>query len=139
MNAELFFDNNSTIVVAACNNPADSSALMRWVLPVLEEWPQQAWRAWLSDQSQPGKVRASLVTGSDKQSGWRDIDVSDFAANGGMCRMLGRGSGLVILTHGTIAKHVLRALDGLTSRLACIAANDPAAKPFKRSFASFGA
>ena len=85
MNAELFFDNNSTIVVAACNNPADSSALMRWVLPVLEEWPQQAWRAWLSDQSQPGKVRASLVTGSDKQSGWRDIDVSDFAANGGMC------------------------------------------------------
>ena len=56
-----------------------------------------------------------------------------------MCRMLGRGIGLIILTHGTIAKHVVRAHDGLTSRLACIAAKDPAAQPFKRSFASFGA
>ena len=64
--------------------------------------------------------------------------MADFDGEATACGSLAFGTGLVFLAHKTVASHLVRALDGLASRMTCFAAGDPIALQFKKYFASFG-
>ena len=138
MTAHLMLDRNGAIVVAGCDTPADTGALLRWIMPVLEQWPKQSWYAFISEKTKDGAIRAALMSETDCRPFWKDVDASEFSSGGAVCETLGGGSGLIIITKDAIATHVIRALEGLAARMACFATSDPLAKPFKRSFVSFG-
>jgi hypothetical protein len=129
---------SGSIIVASCATEAEAWASIRWVLPVLNEWPHQAWAMWLCDSRRCDDARAALIEGPDALPQWTAVDAGDFDADGDICKILAGKMGIVILTHDTIASQALRALEGLVSGLICIATSDPLAKPFKRSFASLG-
>ncbi len=78
-------------------------------------------------------MRAALVSEGDREPAWRDIDL----IGGQLCPVLEQ-SGLVILTHTTIAKDCVRHLEGLAAKLVMIATSHPEAVHFKRPFAAFG-
>lgn len=132
------FAQAGAVVVAGCETIAESGALLRWVAPVLDEWPPQSWQAWIAETSGPGKFRAAMFAGGEAELEWREVDVADFDRETDACRSLAFSTGLVFLAHKTVASHLVRALDGLASRMTCFAAGDPAADQFKKYFASFG-
>lgn len=78
-------------------------------------------------------MRAALVSDDGNEPAWRDIDLS----GGQLCPLLSR-SGLVILTHTTIARDCMRHLEGLAARLVMLETSHPEAVHFKRPFAAFG-
>jgi hypothetical protein len=123
----------AAIVIAACATPCEAQAMMRWLQPMLKAWPSQSWTAWISEKPEGASMRAALVSEGDRDPAWRDIDL-----NGGqLCPMLEQ-SGLIILTHATIAKDCMRHLEGLAARLAMLETSHPEAVHFKRPFAAFG-
>lgn len=127
-----------SIIVASCATEAEAWASIRWVLPVLNEWPRQASAMWLCDSRNCHDARAARIESADAQPQWTQVDAGDFDAHGDICQILAGKVGLLILTQDVIATEVLRSLEGLVSGLVCIATSDPLARPFKRSFASLG-
>jgi len=120
-------------VIAACASVGEAGAMMRWLRPLLEAWPRQSWSAWVTDTNEGATMRATLVSDDGSEPVWRDVDL----AGGSLCPILSR-SGLVILTHSTIAKEAMRHLEGLVSKLVAIETSHPEAVHFKRPFAAFG-
>jgi hypothetical protein len=123
----------AAIVIAACETVSEAGTMMRWVRPMLESWPRQCWTAWITDKNERATIRAALVSDDGSEPAWRGVDLS----GGELCPVLER-SGLVILTHATIARDVARHLEGLVSKLVCIETSHPEAVHFKRPFAAFG-
>ena len=107
--------------------------MMRWLQPMLQAWPPQSWSAWITDKPEGASMRATLVSEGDRELAWRDLDL-----NGGKLRPVLEQSGLVILTHTTIAKDCMRHLEGLAAKLVMIETSRPEAMQFKRSLAAFG-
>ncbi len=128
----------AAITVAACGEIKDSYAMLRWIQPVLDEWPRQAWSLWLVDARHCDRVRAAKMGLPAQRAEWVDIDTEEFDANGAVCGVISGQTGLVVYAPEAISQQVLRALEGLAVGLVSFAVNDPLAKPFKRSFASFG-
>ena len=123
----------AAIVIAACASSAEAEAMMRWMRPMLEAWPRQTWKAWITEKPEGATMRATLVSDDGSEPAWRDVDLS----GGKLCPMLEQ-AGLVILTHATIARDCMRHLEGLVARLVCIETSHPEAVHFKRPFAAFG-
>ncbi|MCB1381276.1 MAG: hypothetical protein KDK89_23325 [Alphaproteobacteria bacterium] len=133
-----FAGGTGTIIVASCVSLPDARATLRWIAPLVAEWPAQAVGIWICDAVDCEDARAAQITDPSAEPQWRRVDASDFDGDGTVCQMLSGKLGLVILTHETIAAQLLRALEGLVAGLVCISTSDPLAKPFKKSFASFG-
>ncbi len=123
----------AAIVIAACSTPAEAEALLRWLRPMLDAWPRQTWKAWITEKPEGATMRATLVNDDGREPAWRDVDLS----GGTLCPILEQ-SGLVILTHRTIAADCMRHLEGLAAQLVCIETSHPEAVHFKRPFAAFG-
>jgi hypothetical protein len=127
------------IAIASCESLAESSAMARWVLPVLAEWPAATWHMWLIDATDCTSVRATQVTTKDHAADWRIISHdSKIPAADAVCAVLGGRTGLVILAHHVVAAAALRSLDGLVARSIIFTANDPLAQSLHRPFAQFG-
>jgi hypothetical protein len=134
----IHFMPRSAIVVAACADVAEANAMMRWLRPVLADWPARTWTAWIADASDSAGPRAALVGEERAPLRWRTVAGQPFQRHGETCRVLGGRAGLVILTHASIARVVIRQLDGLAAELLCMATSEAAGQPFQQEFAGFG-
>lgn len=129
----------NVLVVANCGQLPECRAMLRWVMPVLQEWPETAWTVWMCDATDCEHVQAALMDTLEAVPKWQDVDTSSFDHDNPICRMLEGNAGLIVLAHDVIARAVLRTLDGLVSGQICISTSDPLVMPLRRSFASLGA
>jgi hypothetical protein len=128
----------AAIIVAGCNSLSESRAVANWILPVLQEWPKSAWKVWLTDATDCEDIRAALIEDTVENASWKDVDHASETPGDTVCQVVGGRTGLVIFAPETITNAAARSLEGLVSGLASFAVSDPLAKPFKKSFASFG-
>lgn len=117
---------------------ADSQAMLRWVLPILQEWPSAVWHVWLADATNCNDIKAAKVATDGDGLEWQPVDHENTNSENAVCQIIGGRSGLVILAHHSVATVAARGLDGLVARMVSFPANDPLAKPLTKSFASFG-
>jgi hypothetical protein len=126
------------IVIAACETVEEAHAILQYALPVLQEWPQPAWSAWITDSADCLNARAAAIRSDEDNLRWQPVDTSEFLGNKVVCDVLGGKSGIVVLAHQTIARKLLATFGGLVGDLHCLSMSDAAAKAFKRPFADFG-
>lgn len=126
------------IIVAGCESLAETKAMVRWILPVLQEWPGAAWHIWMADATDCSEIKAAKVNETTEDPDWRPVTHHTTDPSDAVCSILGGRAGLVIMAHNVIAAAALRGLEGLVSAMTSFSASDPLAKPFKKSFASFG-
>lgn len=127
-----------SIVVAACDNLAETRAMARWVLPMLEAWPAAAWDMFVADASNCNAIRAARLADADSPLDWQPVAHDPGGAEDPVCRIIGGRTGLVIHAHNVVAQEAGRSLDGLVAAMTAFPDNDPLARPLKKSFASFG-
>ena len=126
------------VIVAACDSLPDSQAMARWILPVLQAWPNATWHAWLADASNCDSIRAARLGRSADDLTWQHVEHVPAEGQDAVCRIIGGRTGLVVYAHHLIAHEVSRGLEGLVAALTSFPANDPLARPLKKSFASLG-
>jgi hypothetical protein len=126
------------IVAARCENLGDTQAITRWILPVLQEWPQGAWYLWQVNASDCAALQATRITAEDCEIQWQVVACDAEPPQDDVCRLLGGHFGIVILAHHLVAAEAARKLEGLVSHLMRFPASSEFAKPLARSFASFG-
>ena len=126
------------IIVARCDNLVEASAMARWVLPVLEEWPQPAWHLWLADTTDCDAIKAAKMRSDADELEWRSVECDRDKLHDGLCGILGGHAGLVILGHHLVTAAAGRSLLGLVSRMSTFPATDPLAKSLIKPLASFG-
>lgn len=126
------------IVVAACDNLPESRAMARWILPVLQAWPKASWHVWLTDATNCTGIKAAKIDLADSEPDWKNVDHQPADGEDPVCRIIGGRTGIVIYAHHVIAQEASRGLDGLVAAMTSFPANDPLARPLKKSFASFG-
>ena len=127
-----------SIVVAACESLAETEAMARWILPVLEAWPAAAWQMFLADAGNCNDVKAARYETAEAALDWQTVDHESGGPEDPVCRIIGGRAGIVIHAHHVIANEAGRGLEGLVAAITSFPANDPLARPLKRSFASFG-
>ena len=129
---------SKSILVAACDTLTDSTAMARWILPVLQEWPQPIWHLWMVDATSCHDIRAAKLREAAEVPVWQPVAPGSIVPDSDLCSIVGGRTGLVIFAHDAIVIEAVRGLDGLVAKLAVFAVSDPLAKPFRKYFASFG-
>jgi hypothetical protein len=126
------------VVFAATPHVSGAEALMRWLVPVLDNWPRALWNAVIVDGSGPGQSRAALANGDGTPRGWKDIDYSTVEEETRDHLMLCGRAGLAIQAPQGIAREIERALFGIASELRRVEPAAPGTSPYRDFFASFG-
>lgn len=124
-----------SIVLAACETVEEALAIVRYVLPILEEWPRSAWSSWIIDSS-GRRVRAANVEAGAASLRWQDVIGSDLLGDELVSDVLGDKAGIVVVADQPIARIIAANFHGLVADLCCISAADPAAKSLKRPLAA---
>jgi hypothetical protein len=112
--------------------------MIRWILPVLQDWPLPAWHLWMIDATSCHDIRAAKIRDVLDVPDWQSIATDSIAPDSDLCGIVGKRTGLVIFAQDSVVIEAIRSLDGLVAKLAVFAVSDPLAKPFRRYFASFG-
>jgi hypothetical protein len=126
------------VVFAATAHVSGAEALMRWLVPVLDNWPRALWNAVIVDGSSPGQSRAALVNGDGSRRGWTDVDYSIVKDEAQDHLMLRGRAGLAIQAPQGIAREIEHALFGIASELRRVEPATPGTTPYRNFFASFG-
>ncbi len=125
----------SSIVLAACETVEEAFAIVRYVLPILEEWPRSAWSTWVTD-ARSYRVRAANVEAGAAGLCWQDVNDREFFGNELVSDVLGDRAGIVVLADQTIARKIASNFHGLVADLCCISSADPAAQSIERPLAA---
>ncbi|WP_373503446.1 hypothetical protein [Aestuariivirga sp.] len=126
------------IVVARCESVAEALAMSKWVLPVLEEWPDVTWSLWIADATDCARLRAAKIGLETAAPEWQPISYEPLSPSDAVCAMLGGHAGLVLLAYHVVSDEAVRSLDGLVSRLTCFPSSDPLGASLRKSFAALG-
>ena len=126
------------IVIARCETVAEAVAMSKWVLPVLEEWPDVAWNLWIADASDCARLRAARIEAETGAPAWIPVQYEPLTPTDAICAMLSGHAGLVLFAYHVVSDQAVRSLDGLVSRLTCFPSSDPMGTSLRKSFAALG-
>jgi hypothetical protein len=126
------------ILLAATATLDEAGAMMRWLYPVLAEWPRSSWNAWLVDATVNGAPRVALIGFDGRHQEWRDIDAGELGLDTDHCQIFAGRTGIVLLAPHGVVREAEHAIYGIASDTLRIRPETPAVIPYREFFASFG-
>jgi len=134
MNATTSGNRPDTIVFAACETVSEARAIVQYALPVLQEWPESCWSAWVTDSVDCISAKAAWVRSTAGELQWQRVDTSEFLGNKSVCEILGGKPGIVVLACRKLANSLSAIFQGLVADHRSLGLDEPAASVFRKPF-----